>query len=433
MLSSDGKKIIGGAFYMDLTLTEFRCPEGVEEIGIRSFNGCARLQRVTLPKSLRILKRSAFSRCHSLTEITFFEGMYEIEENVFFQCVSLRHVRLVAGIRRLGKAAFARCSSITEVELKKGMEGIDENAFALCGELSRVDMAEGIRYVDRCAFYGCQKVTSLEFKDGLRDIGEYAFFGCSALSNLKMVKGVRTIGKAAFFQNVSLTELTLEEGIETIDSAAFGECVSLKSVTVPLENLRLLHRNAFVLDAPPSSTGPPLQLDTLRVTCPFSLSVSFPFPNVANEHPVDFIQSTRDRVFRDEVRIARTIYFALFVIKRLHVFLYNLDRGNRNKAGPVSKRLCSYWFRGRCHRAMFPIRGAGAFRDRTRHIELDSAREGSSAATSQTPASESATKREKPRAMRRKRSDAESPGARRIKRRGDKRGRGFAGNRGSPI
>ena len=53
-------------------------PEGVTEIGFRSFSDCDSLEEVDIPGSVRVIAAHAFMRCGNLKSVTLHEGLQEI-------------------------------------------------------------------------------------------------------------------------------------------------------------------------------------------------------------------------------------------------------------------------------------------------------------------------------------------------------------------
>jgi len=117
-------KIEDAEYFYDTALTEFRCPNGVDEIGERCFWGCGNLTKVSLVKGIRFIGDGAFSRCNKLSEIETKEGLEEIGKYAFNKCSGLRKVHLVEGIRKIGDLAFAFCTALTHIDIPEGTESI---------------------------------------------------------------------------------------------------------------------------------------------------------------------------------------------------------------------------------------------------------------------------------------------------------------------
>lgn len=55
-------------------LEEIEIPEGVKEIEVRTFRGCANLSKVILPTTIQWIRTNAFDGCDSLKQITVPKG-----------------------------------------------------------------------------------------------------------------------------------------------------------------------------------------------------------------------------------------------------------------------------------------------------------------------------------------------------------------------
>lgn len=72
---------IDGAVSYCTGVTSVKIPEGVQYA--TGFEKCTSLSSISLPKSLKKLRSSAFSGCTSLTNISLPEGVTTIENGVF--------------------------------------------------------------------------------------------------------------------------------------------------------------------------------------------------------------------------------------------------------------------------------------------------------------------------------------------------------------
>ena len=63
---------------------DFVIPDSVEDIGIGAFEGCNKLNSVTISGNVRTISDRAFSGCSSLQEIVIPEGVTSIGDNAFY-------------------------------------------------------------------------------------------------------------------------------------------------------------------------------------------------------------------------------------------------------------------------------------------------------------------------------------------------------------
>ena len=81
------------------------------------FIGCKRLESVTLPKELKIIRRMAFYQCKALVNIDFPEKLSVIGANAFDGCCSLEKLELPSKLQRIGDRAFCQCKNLRELTL----------------------------------------------------------------------------------------------------------------------------------------------------------------------------------------------------------------------------------------------------------------------------------------------------------------------------
>lgn len=80
---------------------------GLLEIGDHAF-AYANIQRVEIPKTLRVIRESAFRRCCSLNEVII-HGCQSIKAEAFYGCTNLRNVQLPKKLTHVAKSAFEDC------------------------------------------------------------------------------------------------------------------------------------------------------------------------------------------------------------------------------------------------------------------------------------------------------------------------------------
>lgn len=247
------------------------------------------------------------------------------------------------------------------------MKIIGQFAFADCKFLTELITVKGIERIDQGAFMDCVLLPEIKLDKGIDRIAMFTFKGCAALKRVKIPQGVRWIETMAFAFCTSLQDIEVKRGVEAIFLNAFEGCTNLKTLTLPIEPGIRIDRDVF-------SSGQhrlhcPMQLDTLRLTCPQKFLRRNPriqyfrFPNVGTYggHPVDFINDRIREQLRPEVQVLRSIWAFLHALKRAYGgMLYDQS---------FFARISSFWFLGRLYKNSFPLRGAGAFRLATKDID----------------------------------------------------------------
>eukprot|EP00939_MAST-03C_sp_MAST-3C-sp1_P001130 g1130.t1 len=321
-------------------------------------------------KPKTILKEGAFRSNLTLTFFSIPEGVEEIPKCTFYGCKQLRAVGMSRGIRRIGAVAFRNCTSLTEFRAKEGLNEIGWRAFRNCSKLARVTLGTNVQHIKAEAFKSCSSLTEITLRSKIRMIGEKAFCKCRSLRRVRLEansrRGLR-IGNQAFQGCASLSELVVFGDICAVGERSFEGCTRLTSLMLPL-----FEAGGTYVPGDMYSFNR-LKLTTLRLARPLGGILSIPAPPkyaVVRAINAEREKYNKERLFAD-VRIARTVYYILFIVKCVNIFVYNLDRYNTKKIGDISKRIFGYWFRGRWHRHMFPIYGFQAFLDCTKDIELD--------------------------------------------------------------
>ena len=275
-----------------VNLTTSELGENGEVLG--AFQGCDRLESVTLPESLRSIGASAFNACalkhvhvpFNVGEVlagTFFGcealetvkmdggSLMQLSESVFEDCVSLRSVVLPLSLKSIGKDAFRSCSSLSDLNLKdlSGLERIEISAFQACGSLAILDLPESLKRIGEEAFNGCSSIKSVSLPSSVETVGErafqdcsnlasvdcsnagsieqikeQAFGGCSSLTTFKLPPSLKTIEKNTFMDCGSLSQVELPSSLETIKEFAFSGCSSLRTIKIT-PTLETIKKYAF--------------------------------------------------------------------------------------------------------------------------------------------------------------------------------------------
>jgi hypothetical protein len=164
---------------------EFVYFTGVTELVHNAFLDSS-LVSISLPKSLKIIKRAAFARCYNLvgdfiipqaeelnqaafmsTAITSVYAPNVVEltggnaEGVFRKCQALKKATL-GKVADIPRECFADCSNLTEVEIEwDNVKEIAQDAFIRCTSLPRFDIGGNVTSIGGGAFYYCSSLQLL--------------------------------------------------------------------------------------------------------------------------------------------------------------------------------------------------------------------------------------------------------------------------------
>ena len=149
--------IPANAFYVESIGLRIRCPKLKSvvlpvhaAIGSYAFYGLQSLESVTLnkdgkaaapPREDAAIGDEAFSLCRKLKEITIPEGVEAIGDSAFYSC-RLERVSLPASLKTIGRHAFLNCVSLKEITIPDGVTHIAYDAFfgTPCKESVRREM-----------------------------------------------------------------------------------------------------------------------------------------------------------------------------------------------------------------------------------------------------------------------------------------------------
>ena len=128
------------------------------------FEGCTKLEQVTLPKSVVELDSSVFSGCTKLTSLTMpgFDQITSIGASCFANCTSLTGINDSTGalnfpatFKTIGKEAFLNCSKLVEVDLSKSQVSVVSQGAFSGTNLNSVAFPTTLTKIDHLAFVGC--------------------------------------------------------------------------------------------------------------------------------------------------------------------------------------------------------------------------------------------------------------------------------------
>lgn len=136
------KGIAGGAFdcgFKDdkYNITEVNLPKGLMFIGDEAFYN-SDIKELTLPGTLKKVGESAFDGCDKLEKVTIAPGMTKLPFAMFSGCKSLKSVVIPDGIKIIGDTCFCDCDSLQKVTLPKSLKVVEFGAFGNCKKLADV-------------------------------------------------------------------------------------------------------------------------------------------------------------------------------------------------------------------------------------------------------------------------------------------------------
>lgn len=193
-LSDNLSTISSYLFYGCQNLQEFFIGSQVVKIEPSSFEGCISLQAFSVSKDnlyyvsiggiiytkdLKKLKRCPLALYSE--ELLLPEGLEEIEEDAFNGCANLQKVQMPTSLKHIGRSAFSG-SSISTVGNFDNVNMIDSWAFAGTKNLETFVVPENVSVVNDYTFYYCEKLGFVYLPTKIRKFGNDAFYGCESLT-----------------------------------------------------------------------------------------------------------------------------------------------------------------------------------------------------------------------------------------------------------
>lgn len=209
---------IGGFAEIGNCLKDVTILANIQKIGAGAFNGCTRLEHITLPNSVT-----------------------EIHGNAFSLCINLNRIDLSENLKMVGEGAFDGCSKLTDANYPGSEEEWNQNvtvskenekllaALKFNSETSLPDVD-----IDR------EPSEGLSYRSNL--LGLYAVDGIGSCKDTEIVipstysgSNVCAVFRNAFANCTNITTVILPDNGQffQIDNGAFSGCTSLKTVVIP--------------------------------------------------------------------------------------------------------------------------------------------------------------------------------------------------------
>lgn len=230
---AEGITAIGEGAFAETGLKAIVFPKSLKEIRKEAFSGCTALQAIVIPEGVESLGESAFAQCYALIAASLPSTLKSIGDKAFNDCKVLKTLEMKEGITSIGYAAFYQCQALKEVELPTTVEKIGDGAFQNCTALTSISLPNAIARIDDNTFNGCTSLTEIELPAALKELGRYAFKDCSALTKVTLPTSITKIEASAFQACSALESITLPEMLTELEASAFEDCKALKSIKLP--------------------------------------------------------------------------------------------------------------------------------------------------------------------------------------------------------
>ncbi len=217
--------------YNNKKISKVVLPESLNEIGGYAFQHCSRLQEITLPENLQVIRHHAFYGT-GISAVNLPSSIVDIEYNAFEECRYLKNIIIPSSVKTLQNSVFFNCASLLSVELPDSLTSIGWDTFRGCTSLTSVEIPNTVATINGRAFYDCYVLKTVTFPLQLTSIGDEAFRYCYALENIELPTSLTSLGSYAFSNCDQLQSVTVP-GVTTIGDRVFEACDNLKEVSLP--------------------------------------------------------------------------------------------------------------------------------------------------------------------------------------------------------
>ena len=176
-----GEEKYVGDVVIPSTLNYYGMNYKVTRISIGAFEGCSKLNSVSIPNSVTSIGATAFTACWYLTSVTIPNSVTSIESAAFSMCTSLLSVNIPNSIACIESDTFFGCQSLTSVTIPNSVTNIGMQAFMACISLTSVTIPNTVTSIGEGAFAACNTLRSITLPESLTILGNYAFKGCDSL------------------------------------------------------------------------------------------------------------------------------------------------------------------------------------------------------------------------------------------------------------
>lgn len=174
-----GSKLVtigDNAFNGCLALKIIQLPEGLENMGTRTFGKCLALTEFTIPSTV-ISGIEIFGTQNAVKKVTFAQGMITVPEYILKYAYSVQQIVLNEGLKTIGRQAFYKCKSLNNVVIPSTVTTLKASAFNGCTALTSVYLPTGLKTISTNAFKNCTGLLTLEIPKKTTSIGNNAFKG----------------------------------------------------------------------------------------------------------------------------------------------------------------------------------------------------------------------------------------------------------------
>ena len=179
-------------------IKELYIKEGVTKLSssplITQTKATTTLERIVLPKSVKVIESNAFYGFPKLKYINLPDGMEKVGGSIFKGCTALTETYLPKECFNNGYATLSGCN-IKSIVIPEGITGVGYCEFADCG-VERVTLPSTLKEIEYGAFLRCP-IEEINLPEGLEIIDDRAFSG-TKLKEIVIPKSVKAMTELSF-------------------------------------------------------------------------------------------------------------------------------------------------------------------------------------------------------------------------------------------
>ena len=232
ILDLSGANIVsGGESYFTNYSTDYYTKDN--ELGASLFDGCKKLETITLPNSITTIGQCAFWYCTNLKTMIIGSEVTDIRPGLWGHCDMLTDVQLLNnqnfhlenGIlydKNYTKIIAAMLTyNYGDLTIRSGVKEIQYNAFSECSKLTSVKFPSSVTTIGTTAFE-YTGITSVTFTSNITSIGSFAFSGNKNLKEVDLRPLPLTTLEYGLFMTSKLEVVYLPKNLTNLEQSVFS-------------------------------------------------------------------------------------------------------------------------------------------------------------------------------------------------------------------